>query len=121
MGEIMKQFTQFLSDSEGGGNEFKGALASVVGEIVSKESLYEPMRKLRDAFPGWLESNWEKVSSEDLERYNKQLDKVTEICSEFESGAQDDKQQEKVFDLLSQLQELGHPPEDLVKDLHTNT
>ena len=84
----MKHFTSFLQDSDGN-NEFKGALDSVVKDIISKDSLYEPMRKLRDEYPAWLEVNWDKVSDEDLERYNKQLDKVTEICCEFEKSEGD--------------------------------
>jgi hypothetical protein len=42
----------------------------VVKEIISKDSLYQPMKNLKDAFPAWLEDNWQKLSDEDLERYN---------------------------------------------------
>ena len=65
----MKQFTGFLQESEGN-DQFKGALDSVVGEILSKESLHKPMKHLRDAYPDWLEKNWESLSDADLERYN---------------------------------------------------
>lgn len=57
MDEIMKQFTNFLQDTDGN-NEFKGALDSVVKDIISKDSMYGPMKKLKEAFPPWLESNW---------------------------------------------------------------
>ena len=52
--------------------------------IISKDSLYKPMKILKDEFPDWLEKNWDKISTEDLERYNQQLDKVTEVCELFE-------------------------------------
>lgn len=42
------------------------------------------MKNLKDAFPQWLEDNWQSLSDEDLERYNNQHDKVTEICEFFE-------------------------------------
>lgn len=48
----------------------KGVLDTVVKDIISKDSLYEPMKTLRDAYPEWLEKNWESQSAEDLERYN---------------------------------------------------
>ena len=48
----------------------KGLLESVANEILSKDSLYKPMKVLKDEFPGWLEKNWESISQEDLERYN---------------------------------------------------
>ena len=116
MNEIMKHFTSFLQDSDGN-NEFKGALDSVVKDIISKDSLYEPMRKLRDEYPAWLEVNWDKVSDEDLERYNQQLDKVTEICCEFEKS-EGDQIKDDIFEKLNQLQELGHPPDDLMQKIH---
>ena len=57
MDEIMKQFTGFLQDTDANG-EFKGALDSVVKEIISKDSLYKPMNQLKQEMPGWLEENW---------------------------------------------------------------
>lgn len=72
------------------------------------------MKNLRDLYPKWLEENWEGQSDEDLEKYNKQLDKVTEICQLFENDNKS-QNQEEIFALLSQLQEMGHPPEDLMK------
>jgi hypothetical protein len=86
----------------------------VVKEIISKDSLYQPMKNLKEEYPGWLENNWQELSDEDLEKYNKQLDKVTEICDLFEKS-ESDQPKDEVFELLSQLQELGHPPESLMK------
>jgi hypothetical protein len=34
------------------------------------------MKQLKEEFPGWLEKNWDKISQEDLEKYNKQVDKI---------------------------------------------
>ena len=59
MDEIFKQFTSFLKDQDGEGDEnFKGALDSVVKEIISKDSLYQPMKNLKEEYPKWLEENW---------------------------------------------------------------
>ena len=119
MNDIFKQFTTFLSESGQEDDTFKGALDSVVTEIISKDSLYKPMKHLKEEYPQWLEENWESVSGEDLERYNNQLDKVTEICELFESEAinKEMNNKEKVFELLGQLQELGHPPDSLMKHI----
>lgn len=48
----------------------KTALDSVVKEIISKDSLYEPMKTLKEEYPKWLEENQLKIPIEDLERYN---------------------------------------------------
>lgn len=83
MERMMNEFSKFLKDSEGN-EDMKGALDSVVNELLNKETLYEPMKQMRDEYPVWLESNWQKISQEDLEMYNNQLDKITEICDLYE-------------------------------------
>jgi peroxin-19 len=104
MDEIFKQFTSFLKDQEGEGDEtFKGALDSVVKEIISKDSLYLPMKNLKEEYPKWLEENWQNLNDEDLEKYNKQLDKVTDICELFENAEDTSQPKDEVFELLSQL------------------
>ena len=40
----------------------KSALDSVVKEIISKDSLYEPMKHLKEEYPKWLEENWQKCA-----------------------------------------------------------
>ena len=83
MDNIMSEFNTFLNETENN-EEMKTALDSVVKEIISKDSLYEPMKSLKDEFPKWLEDNWQKVPQDDLERYNKQLDMITDICKLYE-------------------------------------
>lgn len=78
-----------MKDSEGN-EEMKQALESVVQEIIKKDTLYEPMKSMKEEYPKWLEANWQKTSDEDLERYNKQLDKITEICNVYESAPSED-------------------------------
>lgn len=102
MDEIFKQFTSFLKDQEGEGDEsFKGALDSVVKEIISKDSLYQPMKNLKEEYPKWLEENWQNCNDEELEKYNKQLDKVTEICELFEKAESENQPKDEIFEMLS--------------------
>ncbi len=113
----MSEFSKFLKESEGN-EDMKSALDTVVNELLTKDTLYEPMKTLRDEYPIWLENNWDKVSHQTVENYNLQLDKITEICDFYESpdGAKPENQQH-VFELLAQLQELGSPPDDLMKKI----
>ena len=89
-----------MKDSEGN-EEMKSALESVVQEIIKKDTLYEPMRTLRDEYPKWLEENWQSLNDEDLEKYNKQHDKIQEICKVYEDNKGEDTT--IVFELLAQL------------------
>lgn len=61
------------------------------------------MKVLKDEYPGWLENNWQNLSDEDLERYNKQQDKINEICNLFEKTNIKDNEapSEEIFELLS--------------------
>ena len=63
--------------------------------MFTKESMYLPMKNLREAYPGWLEKNWESLSDADLERYNEQVDKIGEICTLLESIDEDDTKLDK--------------------------
>jgi peroxin-19 len=59
--KVMEEFSKFLKDSEGN-EDMKSALDSVVNELLTKETLYEPMLVMRETYPPWLETNWDKVS-----------------------------------------------------------
>jgi peroxin-19 len=61
MDKIMSEFSKFLKESEGN-EDMKSALDTVVNELLTKDTLYEPMKTLRDEYPIWLENNWDKVS-----------------------------------------------------------
>jgi len=61
MEQLMSQFNDFLKNTEGN-EDMKGALDSVVNELLNKETLYEPMKTLMDEYPPWLEANWDKIS-----------------------------------------------------------
>lgn len=61
MEKMMSEFSSYMKDSDGN-PDMKNALDSVVNELLNKETLYEPMRTLKEEYPAWLESNWEKIS-----------------------------------------------------------
>jgi peroxin-19 len=61
MDKLLGEFSNFLKDSEGN-EEMKSALDSVVNELLNRDTLYEPMKSLRDEYPPWLEANWDKIS-----------------------------------------------------------
>ena len=66
----MEEFTGFMKQNEEN-PQMKSEFENMMKQMLSKESLYTPMKGLRDAFPQYLEENAEKLSPEDLERYNK--------------------------------------------------
>ena len=69
MDNIMNQFNEFLKESEGN-EEMKSALDSVVNDVISKDTLYEPMKKLRDNYPAWLDAHSSEISDIEHQKYN---------------------------------------------------
>ena len=100
MDKLMGQFQDFLKESEND-EGMKQAMEEIVGEIISKDSLYQPMKTLQKEYPQWLEDNWEKVSQDDLERYNKQLDIINDICETYDKNEGASKEQ--IFEKLGKL------------------
>lgn len=68
--------------------------------------LYEPMKELHDKFPAWLEANREKVSKEDLGRYEEQHRLVTEIVGKFEEKGYSDEKVEAREYIVDKMQKV---------------
>ena len=71
-------------DGEGSEEEFSKLLMGMMEQLTNKDILYEPMKELNDKFPEWMERNKEKVSAEDLKRYEEQQALAREIVVKFE-------------------------------------
>ncbi|TFK18847.1 Pex19-domain-containing protein [Coprinopsis marcescibilis] len=111
-----------LGLGEGGENdsELAGFLESMMGQLMSKEILYEPLKELADSFPPYLANPPQQLSSEDRTRYEKQLACVTRIVTVFESSTYSDTNPEsnkQIVDLMSEMQSYGSPPSELMGPL----
>lgn len=88
---------QMLKDMQGGGlggaggdEDFSKMLMGMMEQLTNKEILYEPMKELRDKFPGWMAKNGNSTKPEDLQRYEEQQRLVKEIVSKFEEKGYSD-------------------------------
>ena len=97
-------------------------MEGMMQSLMSKDLLYPPMKELLDKFPDWLADNRTKLSDEEYAKYNKQYDITRSICLLFEQENSDmdkvtkTKNFEKIMELMQEMQNLGHPPKDLVGD-----
>ena len=70
-----------------------------------------------------MEENKSKTEPKDFENYERQLEYMKKICSEFEAEKDGDNDTvkkerfERILDCMQNMQELGYPPEELVGDL----
>lgn len=117
MENMLSSFSGFMEENKDN-PEFKQVFESLMKDFVSKDNLYPPMKEMQKELPKWLEENQSKISPEDLERYNKQLDQVDVVCKLFEENKEDDpKHAESIVEAINKLQEFGSPPEELIKRL----
>ncbi|KAI0266429.1 Pex19 protein family-domain-containing protein [Gloeopeniophorella convolvens] len=115
-----------LLSSLGGGPDgvdddaLQGLLEGMMGQLMGKDVLYEPLKELNDKFPSYLESNADKLSASDLERYRAQFASASKIVAAFEDPAfkEDDPQKAaEIVALMSEMQEHGAPPAEIMGPL----
>ncbi|KAL4067800.1 Pex19 protein [Scleroderma yunnanense] len=96
--------------------ELTSMLEQMMGQLMSKEVLYEPLKELDEKFPSYLESH-STLSSEDQERYQKQISCIKQLLEIFEAPAyneEDEETKKKIMDIMSELQAHGSPPEEIM-------
>lgn len=105
------------------GDSFDNLLPMMEGmmqSLLSKELLYTPMKDIANKFPDWLADNRNKVSEEEFIKYNKQFELTKKISFLYEEEKDSDtsekkkKRFDKVMVLMQEMQDLGHPPKELV-------
>lgn len=103
-----------LGAGEGGGEEqMMKMMEGMMSTLLSKEVLYPSLMDLCKQYPEWLDSHSDSISSEDRSRYTRQLDIMKAICHQFEEEGEGTDKQEKILQLMQELQECGQPPDDL--------
>ena len=90
-----------------------GMLESLLGTLLSKDVLYEPLRELRDLYPAWLREN---KSHENYENYDKQKEIVINICAIFEAPDHKSKSDD-IYKLLCDMQDTGAPPSAIIETM----
>lgn len=120
--ESFEALLSSLGDLGEGGDdkELAGLLENMMGELMSKSILYEPLSELAQTFPPYLEKPPNPLSDDDRKRYNLQLDCVRRILAVFDQPGYDDKNtesQQRIADLMAEMQNYGSPPSELMGPL----
>ncbi|KAI0001102.1 Pex19 protein family-domain-containing protein [Russula vinacea] len=89
--------------TSGDDDSLQNLLEGMMGQLMSKEVLYEPLKELNDKFPSYLTSNRDKLSASDLARYEAQHACASQIIA--------------IVDLMSKMQEHGAPPAEIMGEL----
>ncbi|XP_076643039.1 peroxisomal biogenesis factor 19 isoform X2 [Halictus rubicundus] len=106
-----------LDDGPGG---ILPIMQGMLQHLLSKEILYPSLKELVDKYPEWLEGKKTSISPNDLQRFNKQLELMRQVCCELEKEKDEDtketkkKRFETVISLMQEVQGYGQLPEELV-------
>ncbi|KAG8678097.1 Peroxisome chaperone and import receptor [Ceratobasidium sp. 394] len=110
-----------MGGGEGGeGDEgLQGMIESMMGQLMGKEILYEPLVELDTKFPGYFDEHPE-LSEEDKKKFKAQQALVKRIIAVFEQPNYSDDNMEmskEVLELMNQMQELGSPPTEILGEM----
>lgn len=95
-------------------------MQGMLQHLLSKEILYPSLKELVDKYPEWLEEKKTSLSPNDLQRFNKQLELMRQVCCELEKEKNEDtketkkKRFESVISLMQEVQGCGQLPEEFV-------
>lgn len=116
--DVMNMFAQ-----GGDQNGFLPFMQGMMQSLLSKEVLYPSLKDILEKFPTWLEENASKITPEEKERYEKQIELMKDVCKELEMETDNDAADvkrnrfEKVLNLMQKLQDYGQPPTEIVGDV----
>ncbi|KAJ7145899.1 Pex19 protein family-domain-containing protein [Mycena epipterygia] len=100
--------------------ELAGFLENMMGELMSKDVLYEPLTELAEKFPPYLAAPPAPLAADDRTRYEAQLERVRAILAIFDAptfSETDPKARESVVALMAEMQSYGSPPTELMGPL----
>ncbi|KAJ3359953.1 hypothetical protein GGF32_008856 [Allomyces javanicus] len=115
MAEMMKQM-ESLADS----SEFESVLEGMMESLMSKDILHEPLKDLAAKYPAYLEANKATLPADEYAKYEKQYALITEICVIYDAGREEE-EAKKIVALMTEVQDLGQPPAELLKELAPGT
>ncbi|KAH8248624.1 hypothetical protein KR032_001460 [Drosophila birchii] len=107
---------------EADGNMFMPFMEGMMQSLLSAEILLPSIRELLEKYPKYLEENDDKLSAEDKERYQKQMELYKVIEGHLQSEKPDDSpavKREKfrvVLDDMRKLQDYGQPPPEILAE-----
>lgn len=100
----------FGASANGDQNAFLPFMQGMMQSLLSKEVLYPSLKDILEKYPGWLEENKEKISTDEYDRYKKQQELMEQVCTQLEqetSAVTDEQKREQFEKVLSLMQKVG--------------
>ncbi|KAG9098703.1 Peroxisome chaperone and import receptor [Ceratobasidium sp. 370] len=117
---LAREMEAMMRGAEAEGDEgLQGMIENMMGQLMGKEILYEPLVELDAKFPGYFDEHPE-LSEEDKKKFKSQQALVKRIIAVFERPNYSDDNPEmskEVLELMNQMQELGSPPAEILGEM----
>uniref|UniRef100_A0A0K0EDF9 Peroxin-19 n=1 Tax=Strongyloides stercoralis TaxID=6248 RepID=A0A0K0EDF9_STRER len=117
MNKIMKEF-------EDPNSFMKNFTEILMEEMTNKETMYPPIKEMKDKFSKFLEEKGSTLSEEEIKKYKKQQEVVEKICIEFEKVDYDENNEEQkgeriivLTKLFNELHSYGFVPQEFSPDI----
>ncbi|OCF54966.1 hypothetical protein L486_07622 [Kwoniella mangroviensis CBS 10435] len=117
--DLLKDLNLNLDEVEGKGDgDLADVLEGMMRQLMTKEVLEEPMNELASKYPTYLSSPPDGTTQDDLIKYRKQNEIVQKIVGTFKKpNYSDEKDGKEIAGLVSEMQDLGGPPKEIMGDL----
>ncbi|KAJ2723053.1 Peroxisome chaperone and import receptor [Coemansia sp. Benny D115] len=112
MDELLRQM-----DSMGDDAQLDSLVDDVIGQLMSKDVLHQPLKDLDDAYPKYLEAHKDTLPSDEYARYAKQHTYIKQILRLFDEEPGDAASDPRIAQLMQEMQDCGQPPAELLKVL----
>lgn len=84
----------------------------------SKEVLYDPIKKVCDAYPAWMEEQGEALPAAELAGYREQHSIMKQLCNLYESNEVEGAElTRRVLELMDRMQQHGKPPKEIMESM----
>ncbi|KAJ2358942.1 Peroxisome chaperone and import receptor [Coemansia sp. RSA 2618] len=110
MEELMRQLDQTGDDPQ-----LDSLVDDVIGQLMSKDVLEQPLKDLDAAYPKYLVTNKASLSAEEFQRYTQQHEYIKEILKLFAASEGDAVNDPRIVELMQKMQDCGQPPNELLK------
>ena len=114
MGEEMMKKMMADFEQMGDKEDFQTMIEGMMQQLLSKEIMQEPISAICEKFPEWLAENEAKLPAEEYERFGKQYQYFQKILAVYDTEPDN---MERLRELMTDMQELGQPPAEIVKEL----
>lgn len=109
-------------DGLSGDEDFSGLLDGMMKQLMTRDILQEPLEELGEKFPPYLlaHKNDSSIPAAQYAQYEQQNEIVQEILVTFKDPGYNDsdaKTKDKVTALMTTMQDLGSPPEEIMGEM----